>query len=195
MKTNQEIHAEARELFARGRQFQQEQRIAVAVPRVLTNIPLNPVAPRYERRVEAAIVGGVLIFQLVERDTDVPGAEHSSRDDADVVLASSASAYDVLRSCYQMVEEERLGAVLERYAERSEDRADPADGETISEVEKILEVELLPSADRLRTEAEVVEFLEGRLERGALIARNIARQFSRERQAERHELKLTIGEP
>lgn len=200
MKTNQEIQAEARQLMALGHRFQNEQRIAGAntpasAVRVLAHLPANPETPERERRVEAAIAGGVLAFRLMERETDAPGSEQSEHDAEGTLVASSASAYDVLRTGYELAEEDRLGVALERYAERNEDRADHADHETVAEVEEILETELLPPADRLRTKAEVVEFLEGRLEPSALIARNIERQCSRESLVERHELKLTIGEP
>lgn len=198
MKTNQEIQAEARQLMALGRQFQNGQRIAGAtaavVPRVLAELPISR-APGRERYIEASIAGGALVFRLMERETDAPGSEQSERDAEATLVASSASAYDVLRTGYELAEEERLGAALERYAERSEGCADSADGEMVAEVEDILETELLPPADRLRTKAEVAEFLEGRLEPSALIARNIERQCSRKRRVERHELKLTIGEP
>ncbi|MBK9991873.1 MAG: hypothetical protein IPP19_14370 [Verrucomicrobia bacterium] len=205
MKTNQEIQTEARQLMALGSQFQNEQRIAnasalaVAPPRVLASLPLNQAMPTRERHVEAAFVGGALVFRLMERETDVPGADGIQREAEGTLLASSPSAYDVLSTGYELAEEERLAAALERYAERSEDCDDPADGETVVEVEKILETNLLPHADRLRTKAEVVEFLEGRLEPSVLIARNIERQGAREGYCEylveRRELKLTIGEP
>jgi hypothetical protein len=202
MKTNQEIQAEARQMLALGRQYQVEQRIVsanapfAAEPRVLVNLPATAAAPGHERHVEATIAGGALLFRLMERETDRPDAE---RDDEASVVASSASAYDVLRTGYELVEEERLAAALERYAERSEDRADPVDGETVTEVEAILETNLLPPTERLRTKVEIVEFLEGRLEPSVFISRAIERQCSREGDrehlAERQELKLTMGGP
>jgi hypothetical protein len=205
MKTNQEIQAEARQLMALGSQFQNEQRIAnlsaiaVAPPRLLVNLPMNPAMPMRERHVEATIAGGALVFRLMERESVVPGSDRDEREAEGTLLASSPSAYDVLSTGYELAEEERLAAALERYAERSEDSANPADGETVAEVEEILEAKLLPHGDRLRTKSEVVEFLEGRLEPSVLIARNIERQGSREgyreHQVERRELKLTIGEP
>ena len=188
-----------------GGQFQNEQRIAglsgsvESVPRVLVNLPMNPAMPGRERHVEVTIAGGALGFRLMERETDLPASDRGERDEDGTLLASGASAYDVLRTGYELAEEERLGAALERYAERSEDRADPADGEAVAEVEAILETKLLSPADRLRTKAEVVEFLEGRLKPSVLIAHAVERQCSRdglrEQRTERHELKLTIGEP
>lgn len=188
-----------------GSQFQNEQRIvsggatAVAEPRVLVNLPVDAATPGRERHVEAVLAGGALLFRLMERETDRAASDRNERDDEDSVVVSSASAYDVLRTGYELAEEERLAVALERYAERSEDRADPTDGETVAEVEAILETNLLPHADRLRTKMEVVDFLEGRLEPSVFIARAIERQCSREgcreHLAERHELKLTIGGP
>lgn len=202
MKTNQEIQAEARQLMVLGSQFQNEQRIAsvgataVAVPRVLTNLPVSVESPGRERHVEAAIVGGALVFRLMERETDLAGADRDERVGESSLVAASASAYDVLRTGYEMAEEDRLTAQLERFA----DRADPADGDSVAEVEAIVEANLLSPADRLRTKAETVDFIEGRLERSAFIAHVIERQCSRaegyrEHLVERHELKLTVGEP
>jgi hypothetical protein len=205
MKTNQQIQAEVRQLMVLCGQFQNEQRLAnvsataVIAPRALASLPMSPATLGRERHVEAALVGGALVFRLMERETDAPGSDRDERDAEDTLLASSPSAYDVLIAGYEMAEEERLASALERYAERSEDRADPADGETVGEVEAILEAKLLTPSDRMRTKGEVVEFLEGRLESSALIARNIERQLSREGHrehlVERHELKLTVGEP
>ena len=188
-----------------GGQFQNEQRIAgssgsvAAVSPVLVNIPTGPATPGRERHVEATIVGGALVYRLMERESDLPASDRGERDDAGTLLASGASAYDVLRTGYELAEEERLGAELERYAERSEDRADSAEGETVAEVEAILETNVLSPSDRLRTKAEVIDFLEGRLKPSVLIAHAVERLCSRdglrEHQAERHELKLTIGEP
>ncbi len=198
MKTNQEIQAEARQLMVLGSQFQNDQRLAkvsataVVAPRVLTNLPMSPATPGRERQIEAALVGGALVFRLMERETDAAG---SDRDAEGTLLASSPSAYDVLKTGYEMAEEERLAVALERYADWNEGRADSA----VGEVEVIFETKLLSPADRMRTKAEIVDFLGGRLEPGALIARNIERQSSREAHrehlVERHEHKLTIGEP
>jgi hypothetical protein len=197
MKTNQEIRIEARQVLALGRQYQNEQQTVsssepiAAAPSVLMNFPVDPVAPGHERHVEATITGGALLFRLMEREAD--------RDDSAALIVSSASAYDVLRTGYELAEEGRLAAALERYAERSEDRADPADAESVAEVEAILETNLLPHTERLRTRVEIAEFLEGRLEPSVLMAHAIERQCSREgyreHLAERHELKLRMGGP
>jgi len=105
-----------------------------------------------------------------------------------------------LHTGYELAEEERLGELLTPYAERVEEReGSEADGATVADVEAILETSLLPHSDRIRSKAEIGEFIEGRLEPSAFIARAIERHCVRddrcERLAERHEIKLTIDEP
>lgn len=142
---------------------------------------------------------GTLIFRLMERENDRFAPDEGPRDDEAAVVMSGPSAYDVLRTGYELAEEERLTASLEPYAERSEERSEPADDESVVELETILETNLLPHSDRIRTKAEIVDFLEGRLASSVLISRAVERQFSREgfreHQVQRHELKLTVGEP
>jgi hypothetical protein len=194
MKTNQEIQAEARQLAVLGSQFQRENSARVVgqadftTSRVLMTFPPNPAMPTTERRIEATLTGGTLVYHLVERD---------AADREDTQVASSPAVYDVVSTGYELAEEERLAAELERYSERSEFFSDPADDETVAVVEAILETKSLRHADQLRTKAEVVEFLEGRLEVNALIERNIQRQCARESCREvitaRH--VLTVGEP
>jgi hypothetical protein len=194
MKTNREIETEARQLTARATQFQNEQSALVAgsarfaTSSLLMTFPHNPALPNTERRIEATFTGGTLAHHLVERD-----AAH--REDTQVV--SSPEVYDVVSTGYELAEEERLAAELERYAERSEFHPDPADDETVAAVEAILETKSLPYADQLRTKAEVVEFLEGRLEANSLIERNIQRQCARESRREviAERPVFTIGEP
>jgi hypothetical protein len=132
---------------------------------------------------------------------ETTGSGRVVRDDAPLVVMFGESAFDTLRTGYELAEEERLAELLTPFAERSEDRdcSEPADGETVAEVEAILETNLLPPTDRLRTKAEIAEFLEGRLEASVFIAHAVERQCAREgrceRLAERHEIKLTIDEP
>lgn len=205
MKTNQEIKSEAQQLTLLGRQFQNEQRLAsvgtvlVAAPRVLMHFPTNPMAPGTERRVDVAMDDGAVVFRLMETGANDFGSQHDKDAGEGTLILSSPEASDVLSAGYVLAEEERLASALEPYAELSEQSADPADDETVSEVETILEAEHLSPADRMRTRAEVVGFLEGRIKPSVLIGRAIERQCAREvfREAmiERHEMKITIGEP
>lgn len=221
MKTNQESQAEAQRLMVLGRQYHDEQHRAgmnaasTLLPRVLTQLPESRVTStheaepesesvhthRRERFIEAAMERDELVYRLMERETEVTGSGRIVRDGTPLVVIVGESAFDALRTGYELAEEERLAELLEPYVERSEDRncSGPADGDTVAEVEAILETNLLPHADRLRTKAEIAEFLEGRLEASVFIAhaidRQCAREGRRERLAERHEIKLTIDEP
>lgn len=205
MKTNQEIQAEAFQLMTLGSQFQSERRIAgnsasgAEMSRALVNFPLNLANPGRERYIEAAIDGGALVFRLMEREADRVSSGQSENEDDRSLIVSSASAYDVLQTGYEMAEEERLAAALERFVEREDHVERGDDGETAAEIETILETNQLPIAEQLRTKLEIREFLEGRLEPDVLITHAVERQGSRESQrenlAQRHELKLTIGEP
>lgn len=214
MKTKSEIQAEAQQLTILGRQYQNEQSqvvvndTVVAMPRVLMTLPelqvaVRPVAvaegeatlaTRNVRHIEAALEGGDVVYRLVERETDFS----SPSGEAHSTVKSSRSAYDVLRTSYELVEEERLAADLERFTEHTDDRGESPDGEAVAEVEAILETNLLPHAHRLRAKAEIVEFLAGRMEPSAFIANAVERQCEREghvvRRTQRHEIKLTIDE-
>lgn len=198
MKTNQEIQAEARQLMVQGNQFLNEHRSShVNTPtRALVNLSSEVPEPRYKHQVEAAILGGSLVFRLMSREPGMLGVDGSEKDSDPLILASSKSAFDVLRAGYELTEQDRLDVALEQFP----DVNDSADDQAVREVEEIVHVDQLSPADRLRTKAETIEFLEGRMERGSFIARVIERQFSRgedtrQRQVERHELKLTVGEP
>ena len=188
-----------------GRQFQNEQRLAsegtvlVAAPRALMHFPTNPMAPGVERRVDVAIDDGAVVFRLMETGANDLDSQHDKDAGEGTLILSSAEASDVLSAGYVLAEEERLASALEPYAELSEQSADPVDGETVAEVEAILEAEHLSPAGRMRTRVEVVGFLEGRIKPSVLIGpaieRQCAREVLREAMIERHEMKLTIGEP
>lgn len=205
MKTNLVIKSEAQQLTLLGHQFQNEQRLAlvgtvlVSAPRALMHFPTNPMTPGVKRRVDVAMDDGAVVFRLMETGANDLDSQHDKDAGEGTLILSSPEASDVLSAGYVLAEEERLASALEPYAELSEQSADPADDETVAEVETILEAEHLSSADRMRTRAEVAGFLEGRIKPSVLIGRAIERQCAREvfREAmiERHEMKLTIGEP
>ena len=142
----------------------------------------------------------VLVYRLVDQDPEITPSGRTVQEDAPEIVMSSQSAFEVLHAGYELVEEERLAALLEPYVGRNEDHdgSEPVVGEAASEVEAIVETDLLSPAGRLRTRAEIAEFLEGRLEPSAfprIIGRHRARDCRRETLAECHEIKLTIGEP
>jgi hypothetical protein len=186
----------------------------VPLPRVLVQFPDVQVTRKPEtgapgsesqrvnrhRHIEAAFEDDALIFRLMVRETATGDAATVVRGGEPTEVMVSRSGFDLLHAGYEMVEEDRLFERLAPYTERIEERdgRDPLDEREVAEVEAVLETHLLPPSDRLRMKADVVEFLEGRLEAGVFIARAIdrlcAREVQRQGHAQRHELKLTINE-
>ncbi|MEO6750785.1 MAG: hypothetical protein ABIZ04_02490 [Opitutus sp.] len=221
MKTNQEIQSEAQHLMVLGRQYRDEHRnagvpeAAVPLPRLLLRLPVSVVTTahnaepesesvhthRRDRFIEAAMERDELIYRLMEQETETTGSSRMVREAGPSVVTFGDSAYDALRTGYELAEEERLGELLTPYAERIEGSCgtEPAGGDTVAEVEAILETNLLPPGDRIRAKSEIAEFLEGRLEASAFIAHAIERHCSRderrERLVEQHQIKLRIDEP
>ncbi len=219
MKTNEDIQREAERMLALGRSYRDEQRQlalgpqVVPLPRVLVQFPASQVTTRHdfepepdaihthrrERHIDASIEHDELVYRLMERETETTGSGRIVREDLPAVVMVSHSGFDLLHTGYEMVEEDRLAELLAPYAERSETEEAPADDRTVAEVEEVLETNLLADSDRLRAKAEIVEFLEGRLEASAFIAHAIDRQCAREsprvRQTERQEMRLTVDEP
>ena len=212
MKTHQQIQAEANQVAILGQQFRDAQ-IAngagltlVAESPALVHFPTTSSAgegapvvriPRAERFVDAVMERHNLLYRLVEREPEpVAGSVGTAvTENSLAVVAVSSSAFDVLRTGYELAEEERLAERLAQYDERDEGGNRE---ERTAALESILEAELLPLADRLRTKAEIGAFLDEELEAGDLIARTLARQCAREGRGEaqhaRHEVRLTIDE-
>jgi hypothetical protein len=216
MKTNEEIQREAQRMLDLGRQYREQHRGAsgevVPLPRVLVQLPdvqvSRPAVPgsdaesrivTRQRHIEAAIADDGMIYRLMERETEL-GAVSGAQAEVSEVMVSRAG-FDLLHAGYEMVEEDRLFELLTPYSERAENRSDGEriDDREVAEVETILETHLLPASDRMRTKAEIVEYLEGRLEPGVFIAHAIDRLCAREGQqqvqTQRHALRLTINEP
>lgn len=143
----------------------------------------------------------VLVYRLVDQEPEINPSGRSVQEDAPAIVMSSQSAFEVLHAGYELVEEERLATLLAPYAGRNEglNGSRFATGKAASEVEAIVETDLFSPAGRLRTKAEIAEFLEGWLEASAFIPRAIgrhrARDCRRETLAQRPEIKLTIDEP
>jgi hypothetical protein len=136
-------------------------------------------------RVEVARDGDDPEFLLVEAEARSSGAGDST--ESPLILTRSDSAYDVLRDGYEALEEERLADFLTPIANRNEVEGtlEDADPDLIEEIETFVEADkLLPSA-RLRTRADIVEFLEGRLSPSEFISAAIERQGPRPQNRER----------
>lgn len=218
MKTNEEIQREAQRMVGLGRSYRDEHHgtagEVVPLPRVLVQLPdvqvtrqvgTNPPGSasrlvNRHRHIEAAIENDALIFRLMERETAAGDAAITVWSGEPTVVRVSRSGFDLLQAGYERVEEDRLFERLAPYAERIDepDERDPVDEQEVAEVEAVLETHLLLPSDRLRMKADVVEFLEGRLEARVFIAHAIdrmcAREGQRQRHAQHHELKLTVNE-
>lgn len=204
-----------------GRSYRDEQRrlavdpTIVPLPRVVARLPDFQITPRYQdqpgpengqthrrqRHIEAAIEHDELVYRLVEKEAVTTAAGRIVEEDTPAVIMVSRSGFDLLHTGYELVEEDRLGELLTPYAEPREDRAgEPADDQAVAKVEEILETGLLPPSERLRARAEIVEFLEGRLEASVFITHVIERQCAREcrrevrAQTQRREMRLTTND-
>ena len=118
-------------------------------------------------------------FLLVEnepRAIEGPDASNSP-----LILTRSDSAYDVLRDGYEAIEENRLADFLTPIANRDEiaGSLEDADPELVEEIETFMEVDQLSPSARLRTRADIVEFLGGRLSPSDFISAAIQRQGPR----------------
>ncbi|HVU15504.1 MAG TPA: hypothetical protein VHD32_01155 [Candidatus Didemnitutus sp.] len=181
MKTDQEIQREAERLEQLARQWiVAGANPAAATLAVLpeTRIGVATRLPRRHLRIEIARDDDAPEFLLLQEDIEpreVPGST------APFVLTRSSSAYDVLRDGYEEREEERLVEALTPILNRAEADgfADDADPELVAEIETLIEVDRLNPSARLRTRADIVEVLEGRLEPGEFITSTIERKGRR----------------
>lgn len=212
MKPHREIQNDAEKLVVLGREFLAERRAhageaIVMLPRTVGRLPDSQVSVATgeaasagathrlrERHIEADIEHDELLFRLVERESELAADGRRLREASPETVMVSRSGFDLLLGGYELVEEERIGEALAPYADRDDMKADP---EAVAEVESILETSTLPVADRMRAKAEIVDFLEGRLEPGEFIEHAIDRQrlgeICAEREAQRTEMRLTIN--
>lgn len=213
MRPHREIQSEAERLVLSGREYLAERRALaaegsiVALPRVLARLPDSRVTvvgaalseesdaaqQHRERHIEADIENDELLFRMIEREHQLDADGRVLREGQPETVMFSRSGFDLLLAGYELVEEERLAEALAPYADRDELKSDP---ETVGKIEAILETSELPVADRMRAKAEIMDFLEGRLDANEFIEHAIDRQRLREvcaeRQTQRSEMRLTI---
>lgn len=130
-------------------------------------------------RIEVERNGDDPEFLLVEDEPPVSGGTDASA--SPLILTRSDSAYDVLRDGYETIEEDRLANFLTPIANRNEIAGDldEADPELVEEIETFMEIDQLSPSARLRTRADIVEFLGGRLSPSDFISAAIERQGPR----------------
>lgn len=205
MKTHHELSIEARRMEALGRQYSTAYRQdrenadafspAVYPPRELMTFPEPPSArndgnpvPRSARRwVEVAMVSGSLEYRLFQAEVEpTPAGGRTVESEPEFILGSD-SAFDVLEEGYRLTENERIGEAITPFAERLSDEeamrtVDPA---LVEEIENIVGAEDLTPAERMRSKADIIAFLEGRLEPSEFIAAAVERHGNREVRHER----------
>ncbi len=136
-------------------------------------------AARRGLRIEVERSGDDPEFLLVEDEPRV--SRGADATDSPLILTRSDSAYDVLRDGYEAIEEYRLADFLTPIANRSEIAGglDEADPELVEEIETFMEADRLSPSARLRTRADIVEFLGGRLSPSDFISAAIERHGPR----------------
>lgn len=173
MRTHDEFLAEARRIEAVGALFAEEHRRAAGVaqnlpPRIIPTFLSASISP-HERWVEAEMLDGALEYRLVGR---------SDPSDRPHTLFASDSAYDLLVEADELEQKEKLSEALAPIIERVERREFDAPAETtvVEEVETLIEISELDPAMRLRTKADIVEFLGGQLEPSVFISSVVERR-------------------
>jgi len=186
MKPNTEIQEEAERLERLAREW-----IVTGGPKpepvALAVVPDNRIAaatvPRQHLWVAIVREDDGPEFLLLQDDADPARAAGQS---APLVLTRGDSAYDVLRDGYEVREEERLAEFLTPIANRvgTEGPIEDANPELVEEIVAALEADNLTPSAQLRTRADIVEFLEGRLTPSDFISAAIERQSRRPEERE-----------
>jgi hypothetical protein len=180
MKTDKEIRIEAARLEQLTRRW-----IATAVgaapSTTLAALPDSQIGNGQRvrsrlLRVEVACVADEAEFLLVEHEAG--GIEPNGDSETPLILTRSDSAYEVLRDGYDAIEQERLAEFLTPIANRNEAEGplQEAGPDLIEEIESFVEADQLSPSARLRTRADIVEFLEGRLSPSEFISATVGRQ-------------------
>lgn len=130
---------------------------------------------RVSRRVEAGLNAGALHYYLIKEIEPTPRTSGESHA-ASFTEFESNSAEDVLLNGYELAEEERLLESLMPVVARLEE-VGFSEGmhAAVEEIEELVGARELPAAERLRAKAEILGFLEGRLDRSSFITAAIDR--------------------
>lgn len=190
MKTHRDLLIEARRLEGLGSDYVRGGDFSAARP--LLSLPdswLREPSVRVEERavmrrwIDVAMVEGMLEYRLWESPSVAPAAANQAEP---TFATGSDSAFDVLAEGYERCERDRLTEALAPFAERDEreEIGESIDPTLVEEVEKIVGADQLSPAARLHAKADIVEFLEGRLDPSDFINVAIERQYRRESEAE-----------
>ncbi len=177
---------EAYRLEQLGNQYAEEQRRTgvKSARQVLMNFPESPMTAR--RWIEVVENDDALEYRLMEQVEDSVSSPPETPDANGAFVLGSDSAVDVLERGYELGEQERLGELLAPYSERieAEGVTESIDPLLVQEIETIVAADELAAGARMRARADIVDFLEGRLEPSAFITAAIERHGQRETEFE-----------
>jgi hypothetical protein len=224
MKTHDELWSEATRLEAVGRLFAADYRRYHAAgnafppanypPRVLAMLPesvvrsqptaefgANPAPMRIRRWIEVGMVDGLLEYRLFQSEISSTSPGGAMDETEPEFMVGSDSAFDVLEEGYSLLEKERIGEALIPFTESiaDEESVRSLEPALVEEIEAIVGAVDLTPGERIRAKADIVAFLDGRMEPSefisAAVERHGRREDARERIVEGYGERLMIGEP
>ena len=217
MKTHREIVIEGQRLEESARRFAEDQRRDATLRdafSVLFSFPESRFTSHVEigggvalhthhqlRRIETALVGDVVEYRLIQDEIETNEVGATVKEVSPLLMLTSDSAVEVLEEGYELAEEERLSDALAPYIERAEagEFEDSVEPHVVEEIEALVGAGVLLPASRLHAKADIMRFLDGRLEPDEFITAAIARQRHCERVhesiTEHPRERIVIGQP
>lgn len=132
------------------------------------------------RFVEGTNVGSRFEYAVHEEWIEFGGVVEKADSMDARVLKTTHSAHEALYAGYGATEHQRLAIALAPFEKANQSPVDPANDERVKRVESLLLTSRLSAPDRLRTRADIVDFLHGRLSSQDFILQSIHRQYRRE---------------
>jgi hypothetical protein len=198
MRTRNQLEIEARQLEQTARDSMQgqvaasDQTLALAAAGALplftfpeSTVRLNaasefqgPLSHRMVRYIDAVQRPSGMEYRLMEEEFVSSADGEPVRHYDPIELVTSDDALDALSAGYQRLDEDRLAERIESVVDRIEANtfAEPANGEDLAEIEKATTELGLSATAKMRTKADAIDLLEGRLEPGDFVARSVGRQ-------------------
>lgn len=132
------------------------------------------------RFIQASNMADGFEYQVHEEWIEIGGATEKADMTEDRVLKTTTSIHEALYTGYGASEHQRLAIALAPFEKANQSPVDPANDERVKRVEALLLTSRLSTPDRLRTRADIVDFLHGRLSSRDIILQSIHRQYCRE---------------
>src|SRR4051812_12880985 len=198
MRTRNQLEIEARQLEQAARDLRQEpiaggeQTLAFAAAGALplftfpeNTVRLNaasefqgPLSHRMVRYIDAVQRPGGTEYRLMEEEFVSSADGESVRHYDPIELVTSDDPLDVLSAGYERLDEDRLAERIQPVIDRVEANtfAEPANVEDLEEIQNATAELDLSAAAKMRTKADAIDLLEGRLEPGDFVARSVGRQ-------------------